>query len=152
MKSDSIPAQSSTASLISYLLLRAEAQETRQLGEFWGCRQGRGLCWCSVVLWASAVAVRNGEGIMNESPFQPFVGWLGVFFFFQMVCPVWKSPSCEAPGAMSRIGFVTKLSYFCVSHGCVLKLVLVVGNGLFVATGTAGRDFLVPAASFSFFF
>ena len=82
MKSDSIPAQSSTASLISYLLLRAEAQETRQLGEFWGCRQGRGLCWCSVVLWASAVAVRNGEGIMNESPFQPFVGWLGVFFFF----------------------------------------------------------------------
>lgn len=55
--------------------------------KFLGCRQGWGICWYSAALWGNAVAVRNGEGIMNESPLQPFVL---VFFFSQMVCPVWK--------------------------------------------------------------
>lgn len=37
---------------------------------------------------------------------------------------------------------------FCLSHSCVFKLVLVVGNGLFGKTGTSARNYLSPAFFF----
>lgn len=94
-----------------------------------------------MTLLANAAAVRNGEGMMNDIPLQHSM----FVFFSQMVCPVWKYASWEALEALSRIVFVVKWSYFCISHSCILKLVIVVGNGLFVKTGSSARNLLFPA-------
>lgn len=89
----------------------------------------------------STVVVRKGEGMISNASSNP-------------LCPFYPNAlNCleiKLLGSPRSIGKPHPCgeAEFCLSHSWALKLLLVVGNGLFGKTGTSARNYLIPALFF----
>lgn len=90
---------------------------------------------------AACGCVRKGEGMMNEGPSSPWC------LFYPNGLNYLEITLLGSPRSIGKTCPCGEAE-FCLSHSCVFKLVLVVGNGLFGKTGTSARNYLFPAFFF----